>query len=106
MTADRKRTAVPFIDGPTGTPMQYVTETYVEPTTMAGPRQPEIGVPLYKSFDGRWLPESEVERPDTREETVALAIASARRWATRTDLSPELRLRRMWTVLTTALEEQ
>lgn len=43
--------------------------------------------------------------PDTREETVRLAIESARRWATRTDLSPETRLRRVWTVLVTALEE-
>jgi hypothetical protein len=44
------------------------------------------------------------ETPDTQEETVALAVESARRWARRTDLSPELRLRRIWTVLTTALE--
>lgn len=43
--------------------------------------------------------------PETREETVTLAVASARRWARRTDLSPELRLRRIWQVLVTALEE-
>jgi hypothetical protein len=36
-------------------------------------------------------------------ETVALAVESARRWARRTDLSPELRLRRIWTVLEAAL---
>lgn len=43
--------------------------------------------------------------PTTWEEAAALAVESARRWARRLDLSPELRLRRMWTVLTTALEE-
>ena len=41
---------------------------------------------------------------DTREDTIALAVESARRWARRTDLSPELRLRRIWQVITTALE--
>lgn len=40
---------------------------------------------------------------DTQAETIALAVESARRWAGRRDLSPELRLRRMWTVLTVAL---
>lgn len=38
------------------------------------------------------------------EMTVALAVESARRWARRTDLDAETRLRRIWTVLTTALE--
>lgn len=48
----------------------------------------------------------ELETADSREETVALAVESARRWARRTDLSPDVRLRRMWTVLTTALEDK
>jgi hypothetical protein len=58
---------------------------------------------LFLNFDGRWLPPSEVEQPDTLEETVALAVESARRWAQRTDLSPELRLRRIWQVLEAAI---
>jgi hypothetical protein len=56
-----------------------------------------------------WVPwkgtpyETPDEVEDTQEETVALAVESARRWARRTDLSPELRLRRIWTVLEAAL---
>ena len=50
-------------------------------------------------FDDKW------RVPFGQKETVTLAVASARRWARRTDLSPELRLRRIWQVLTTALEE-
>lgn len=44
--------------------------------------------------------------PESREETLHLAVASARRWAARTDLSPETRIRRMWLVLATALYEE
>lgn len=42
--------------------------------------------------------------PQDPKETVQLAVASARRWAARTDLSAETRLRRMYLVLATALE--
>lgn len=47
----------------------------------------------------------QADEPDTQEETVRLAVESARRWSQRRDLTPELRLRRMWTVLVTALYE-
>jgi hypothetical protein len=58
---------------------------------------PTASVPFSRVPDG-WVPwrgtpyEMPDEVEDTREETVALAVESARRWARRTDLSPELRL--------------
>lgn len=63
---------------------------------------PEPTALAYTPDFGGWP--SEQEDPEMQSDTVALAVESARRWAARHDLSPELRLRRMWTVLTTALE--
>lgn len=49
---------------------------------------------------------TEDEYTEDPAETLRQALASARRWAGRKDLSPELRLRRMWQVLVTALKEE
>lgn len=55
----------------------------------------------YSTLEQRW----NLGEATGPEMTVALAVESARRWAARTDLSPERRVRAIYQVLATALEE-
>lgn len=82
---------------------EYGIEMFIDPRIAATARRDAFVMPT-SFLPDPIICESDLP-PETREETVRLAVDSARRWARRTDLSPETRVRRMWTVLTTALEE-
>jgi hypothetical protein len=75
-------------------------DAFVMPTSFA----PEPTALAYTPDFDKWFAQQRGDNePETQVETVALAVESARRWAARTDLSPELRLRRIWTVLEAAI---
>jgi hypothetical protein len=108
---------VPFIDGPSGEPRELVTRTYIRAAGLMTPYDGDEPTALAYTPDELMptepMPQWVIDALDrqseddtyvhTQVETVALAVESARRWAARRDLSPELRLRRMWAVLTVAL---
>jgi hypothetical protein len=96
---------VPFIDGPTGEPREYVTKSYV-----FDPKDPQpdyIEIELVNRVPEAWqqLTDATTEPDFTHEETYRLALESAQRWLNNYRLSPAMRLRALRTVVQSALSD-